>query len=88
MLFAELAALFIAGMCQDTLNTLYVRAIADHRRGRAMLLSGVLTVTGFLIFARVLAHFEANMDAASASLLSYALGNSAGTWVGLRGPRA
>lgn len=87
MLFAELVALFVAGMLQDALNTLYVRSVADHKRVRAALLSGVGTVTGFLIFARVLSHFGDSMDAAGVSLVAYAAGNSAGTWVGLRGGR-
>jgi hypothetical protein len=86
MLFFELAALFIAGMAQDTLNTLYVRAITDKHRWRAAFLSGVATVFGFLIYARVMAYFEANMAVAGGTLAVYACGHSAGTWLGLRQP--
>jgi uncharacterized membrane protein (GlpM family) len=84
MLFAELVALFIAGLCLDALNTLYVSAVADKRRLKAAVLSGVGTIVGFLIYARVMSYFEADMAVAGGSLAVYAAGHSAGTWLGLR----
>ena len=83
MLFFEILCIFGAGLLQDALNTAYVRAIAERSRPKAALLSGVVTVTGVLVFTRILGHFG-ELESASSTLVAYALGNSAGTWVGMR----
>lgn len=83
MVLLEVAIIFAAGLLQDALNTAYVRAVADRARLRAAVLSGVVTVTGILVFARLLSQFE-QLELAGPGLVAYALGNSAGTWVGLR----
>lgn len=84
MILLELGILFLAGVFQDALNTLYVRSVAERALWRATILSGLVTVLGFLVFARVFAMLSAELDGAGAGLIAYALGNSAGTWVGMR----
>lgn len=87
MLVLELLLLFAAGLLQDALNTHYVRAVAEQARLRAAILSVIVTVVGFLVFARIVAQV-AELDAAGTNLAAYALGNGAGTWVGMRRPTA
>ena len=82
MLVLELAILFAAGIVQDALNASYVRSIADRCRWRASVLSGVVTILGCLVFARLFASVQVHQ--AGAQVLAYALGSSVGTWMGLR----
>jgi hypothetical protein len=82
LLILELAILFAAGIVQDALNASYVRSCAERARWRATVLSGVVTVFGCLVFARLLATEQ--VHEAGAQLFAYALGSSVGTWVGLR----
>lgn len=84
----ELLILFFAGLCQDALNTLYVSAVAERARWRATVLSGFLTVLSFVVFARIAHQLGDELEGAGGGLLAYALGNSAGTWVGMRRPAA
>ena len=88
MVLLELSILFLAGLFQDALNTTYVRSIAERARGRATVLSGLLTVLSFVVFARIIALMGAELETAGTSIVAYALGNSAGTWVGMRRPTA
>lgn len=88
MLLLELSVLFLAGAFQDALNTIYVRSVAERARGRASVLAGLLTILSFLVFTRIVAHLGAELETAGASIFAYALGNSAGTWVGMRRPAA
>lgn len=88
LILLELCILFVAGVFQDALNTLYVRSVADRALWRATVLSGLTTVLGFLVFARVLGQLNAELEGAGSGLIAYALGNSAGTWVGMRRPAA
>jgi hypothetical protein len=83
MFLLEILCIFGAGLLQDALNTAYVRAIAEKARPRATVLSGIVTVTGVLVFTRILGHFG-ELETAGSTLFAYALGNSAGTWVGMR----
>ena len=84
MILLELFALFAAGMFQEALNTVYVRSVAERLQWRATVLSGLLTVLGFVVFARIVTLIGPELGAASGSIVAYALGNSAGTWVGVR----
>ncbi len=84
MVVVELLVLFVAGLLQDALNTLYVRSVAERALWRATVLSGLLTVLGFVVFARIVNQLGHELEGAGGGLLAYALGNSAGTWVGMR----
>lgn len=86
MIAIELFCLFAAGLFQDVLNTLYVRSITDRALWRATILSGVTTILGFIVFARIMAHMGPQLDALGSSLVAYAVGNSCGTWIGMRRP--
>lgn len=88
MILLELGILFLAGVFQDALNTVYVRSIAERALWRATVLSGLTTVLGFIVFARIIGQLDAQADGAGTGLIAYALGNSAGTWVGMRRPAA
>jgi hypothetical protein len=83
MLIFDLVILFGAGLVQDALNTVYVRSVAEKARGRATILSGLLTVLSFIVFARIYAQVS-QIESAGGNVLAYALGNSAGTWLGMR----
>ena len=84
MLVLELVVLFVAGLLQDALNTWYVRSVAERARWRATVLSGFVTVLSFVVFARIVSQLGHELDEAGGGILAYALGNSAGTWVGMR----
>jgi hypothetical protein len=84
MVLIELVLLFLAGLLQDALNTSYVRAVAERHLWRATVLSGLVTLLGVLVFARLFTLLGAELEGAGGGLVAYALGNSAGTWVGLR----
>lgn len=82
MLPLELALLFAAGVVQDALNAFYVRSIAERARARAVVLSGTITLLGCVILSWIFTHSQVND--LGANVVAYALGNSVGTYVGLR----
>jgi hypothetical protein len=86
MLLLELVILFAAGLFQDALNCIYVRSVAERALWRATALSGLVTILSFVVFARIVGHLGAELETAGGPIVAYALGNSAGTWVGLRRP--
>ncbi|MGE0711332.1 MAG: hypothetical protein AB7N76_08865 [Planctomycetota bacterium] len=81
-LLIELSLLFAAGLVLDALNTAHIRAVTDRARASAALLSGLANLLWLLVFARLVGQLEPG--AALGKVLAYALGNSTGTWIGMR----
>lgn len=82
MLWIELIALFVIGIIYDAMTAVYFRAIADHARFKATVLSVVLTVVSFLVCAKIWENIT-NAQGLS-SILAYSFGGGAGTWLGMR----
>lgn len=81
MSLLELVAVFSLAVLLDGLNTLYVRSVAEKAVLRATVVSGVATLLASLLFVRIVSHAA---DDQATSVCAYALGSSAGTWLGLR----
>lgn len=81
MSLLELVAVFVLAVVLDGLNTLYVRWVAERAVLRATVVSGVTTLLASLLFVRIVSHASAEQ---ATSVCAYALGSSAGTWLGLR----
>jgi hypothetical protein len=77
-----LIGLFVAGIAQDFLNAVYIAAIAERQRMKATVLAGFTTLLSYLVFAAII------QNAAGAGLVSYALGQSLGTWISLSHARS
>ena len=82
MLLLELLLVFAVAVVLDGLNTLYVRAVADRAVWRASVASGLCTLLASAVFVHLTTRVAAGEQATS--LCAYALGSSAGTWLGER----
>lgn len=85
MFLLELLVVFLVAVVLDGLNTLYVRWVAERAVWRATVVSGVVTLLASAVFVRIATQAEGGEQAGS--LLVYALGSSAGTWLGMGGRR-
>lgn len=82
MFLLELLVVFVIAVVLDGLNTLYVRSVAEGAVWRATVVSGVVTLLASAVFVRITTQVDGGEQASS--LCVYALGSSAGTWLGLR----
>lgn len=69
---------FVCGLFLDTLITLHYRAISTGHAGWACALTFLITIVGMLLFD----HFIDNQSVPC--IITYALGTSLGTWIGMR----
>lgn len=68
---------FLAGLFQDGLTTLYTRWVAEKKILSASLMSVLITITGYLLFASMLSSM---LGGNYTYLTAYAIGGGLGTY--------
>lgn len=71
------AACFLAGLFQDALSTSLTRCVTERKAIAAGILSIVITLASYLLFAAI---YQSMVDGHYSYLLSYAIGGGLGTW--------
>lgn len=77
----KIILLFLAGIIIDLFVTRYTRAVADNKLWSATLLSGLITVTNFILLTMIIKESAAN---GLYNILAYAGGNTLGTFIALK----
>ncbi len=77
----QLILIFGAGILIDLLAARYTRAIADRKLWPATLLSGLITLSSFLLITIIIRESSLN---SALNIFAYAGGNTLGTYIALR----
>ncbi len=77
----ELILIFLAGVVIDLLGARYMKAIADKKLWSATLLSGLITLSTFLLLTFIIQQSSLN---SLFNMFAYAGGNTIGTYIALR----
>ncbi len=80
-MFKQILLIFVAGIVIDLLAARYTRAIADKKLWSATLLSGLITLSTFLLLTVIIQESAMN---SLFNIFAYAGGNTIGTYIGLR----
>lgn len=77
----QIILIFLAGILIDLLAARYTRAIADKKLWPATALSGLITVSTFLLLTVMIQEGSLN---SFLNILAYAGGNTIGTYIALK----
>lgn len=77
MSVTTLILLFLLGVFHDILWALYLKCVADNQYIWASVVSFIITIMSFTVFAWILAAF---LNGSYLNLVSYALGGTLGTF--------
>ncbi len=77
----EVLLIFLAGVVIDLLGARYTKAIADKKLWSPTLLSGLITLSTFLLQTVIIQQSNTN---SLFNILAYAGGNTVGTYIALR----
>lgn len=77
----QILTIFVAGFLIDLLATKYTRSVAEKRTGKAVILSGVITIANFVFLSIILK--ESAGDGVF-NILAFAGGNSLGTFFAMK----
>ncbi len=77
----QILLIFLAGILIDLLAARYTRAIADKKLWSATFLSGLITLSTFLLLTVIIR--ESSMNSVY-NIFAYAGGNTIGTYIALR----
>ncbi len=80
-MITKMILIFFAGVIIDLLCTRYTRCVADRRLWAATLLSGLITVTNFVLLSIIL---QGSLEEGFLNILAYAGGNTVGTYIALK----
>ncbi len=77
----QILLIFLAGILIDLLAARYTRAVADKKLWSATFLSGLITLSTFLLLTVIIQ--ESSMNSVY-NIFAYASGNTIGTYIALR----
>ncbi|HOO89720.1 MAG TPA: hypothetical protein PLA74_02745 [Syntrophales bacterium] len=77
----KIVLIFAAGFIVDLLVTRYTRAIAERKRTRATVLSGMITIANFVLLTIIL---KDNATSGIFNIIAFAGGNSLGTFCAMK----
>jgi len=77
----KMILIFFAGLIIDLLCTQYTRSVAERKLWAATLLSGLITVTNFVLLSIIL---RGSLEEGVLNILAYAGGNTVGTYIALK----
>lgn len=77
----QIILIFLAGILIDLLAARYTRAIATNKLWSATVLSGLITVSTFLLLTVIIQQSSMN---SLLNILAYAGGNTIGTYIALK----
>lgn len=77
----EILLIFLAGVVIDLLGARYTRAIADKQLWSATVLSGLITLSTFLLLTIIIRESSTN---SLYNIFAYAGGNTIGTYIALK----
>lgn len=80
-MITKMILIFFAGVIIDLLCTRYTRSVAERRLWAATLLSGLITVTNFVLLSIIL---QGSLEEGILNILAYAGGNTVGTYIALK----
>ncbi|MGQ9508110.1 MAG: hypothetical protein ACUVTN_01780 [Thermodesulfobacteriota bacterium] len=80
-MMTKLIFIFFAGVMIDLLCTRYTRSVAEKKLWNATLLSGLITLTNFVLLSVIL---SGSVEEGFLNILAYAGGNTVGTYIALK----
>ncbi len=88
LLVINIIILSLVGFVNDSLNTYYIRLVAEGRTKLATLINFVHSMVGWTIWIWFLHQFQTAEALTAFQMFIYSLGGAAGTYISLQGSKA
>jgi hypothetical protein len=80
-MITKMILIFLAGVIIDLLCARYTRSVAEKKLWSATLLSGLITITNFVLLTMII---QGSAGDGFLNILAYAGGNTLGTYIALK----